>query len=72
MDNKVYFIIEIQVSADGAAIVPPAAYTEKAQAEQAYHQALAAAAVSSLPIHSVAMLDESSVLIKSEVYHHQA
>lgn len=72
MENKVFFVIEIQAGPSGAAIVPPAAYETRSLAEQAYHQALAAAAVSSVAIHSVGMLDESCVLIKSEVYYHQA
>lgn len=68
-----YIIIEIQKSNNGAiAIVPPAAYSDKNMAEQAYHTALAAAAVSSVNVHSVVMLDDTGARIKGETYYHGA
>lgn len=67
----VYIIIEIQKSNDGTvAIVPPASYTDKDVAEQAYHTALAAAAVSSVNVHSVVMLDDTGARLKGETYYH--
>lgn len=67
----VYIIIEIQKSNNGtAAIVPPASYTDQAQAEQAYHTALAAAAVSQVDVHSVAMLNDIGMRVKGETYYH--
>ena len=67
----VYIIIEIQKSNDGTcAIVPPAAYTDPAIAEQAYHTALAAAAVSSVNVHSVVMLNDMGERLKGETYLH--
>ena len=61
----VYIIIEIQKSNEGTvAIVPPASYTDKDVAEQAYHTALAAAAVSSVNVHSVVMLDDTGARLK--------
>lgn len=66
-----YIIIEIQKSNNGtAAIVPPAAYTDQAQAEQAYHTALAAAAVSQVDVHSVIMLNDTGDRVKGESYYH--
>lgn len=68
-----YIIIEIQKSNNGTvAIVPPASYTNQAQAEQAYHTALAAAAVSQVDVHSVVMLDDTGARIKGETYYHGA
>ena len=67
----IYIIIEIQKSNDGTcAIVPPMAYTDKNIAEQAYHTALAYAAVSSVNVHSVVMMDETGSRIKGETYYH--
>ena len=67
----VYIIIEIQKSNEGTvAIVPPASYTDKDVAEQAYHTALAAAAVSSVNVHSVVMLDDTGARLKGETYYH--
>ena len=69
----VYIIIEIQKSNAGTvAIVPPASYTDKGIAEQAYHTALAAAAVSSVNVHSVVMLDDTGARLKGETYYHGA
>lgn len=66
-----YIIIEIQKSNSGAvAIVPPASYTNQSMAEQAYHTALAAAAVSSVDVHSVVMLSDTGDRIKGETYYH--
>ena len=64
-----YIIIEIQ-KGDSVAIVPPRSYADKDQAESAYHTALAAAAVSSVPVHSVVMLKDNGTLVKSERYVH--
>lgn len=67
----VYIIIEIQKSNNGTvAIVPPASYTDQQIAEQAYHAALAAAAVSQVDVHSVVMLNDTGARIKGETYYH--
>lgn len=66
-----YIIIEIQKSNTGTvAIVPPASYTDQQIAEQAYHTALAAAAVSDVNVHSVIMLKDDGTLVKKETYYH--
>ena len=65
-----YVIIEIQ-KGDSVAVVPPVVYADKEQAEQKYHTALAAAAVSSVPVHSVVMLRDNGSLVKSEKYVHE-
>ena len=67
----VYIIIEIQKSNNGTvAIVPPASYTDLNKAEQAYHTALSAAAVSSVSVHSVVMLSDTGEWMKGETYYH--
>lgn len=67
----VYIIIELQKSNSGSvAIVPPASYTNQAQAEQAYHTALANAAVSNVDVHSVVMLSDTGDRLKGETYYH--
>ena len=66
-----FIIVEIQASKDGsAAIVPPVTYTDKNVAEQKYHTALSAAAVSNVDIHTVAMLTETGIVHKKETYYH--
>ena len=67
----VYIIIEIQKMNSGScAVVPPTTFTDQRLAEQAYHTALAAAAVSQVNVHSVVMLDDTGARIKGETYYH--
>lgn len=66
-----YIIIEIQKSNKGTvSIVPPSSYNELNKAEQAYHAALSAAAVSNVNVHSVVMLSDTGERIKGETYYH--
>ena len=65
-----YTIIEQQTTGGSTAVLTQTKdnYNE---AEQAYHLTLAAAAVSSVPTHSAAMLNERGQLIKYECYVHE-
>ena len=66
-----YIIIEIQKMNSGVvAIVPPTSYSDRNVAEQAYHQTLSYAAVSSVDVHSVVMLSDTGETIKRETYYH--
>ena len=68
-----YIIIEIQKMNNGScAVVPPTTFTDQRLAEQAYHTALAAAAVSQVDVHSVVMLNDTGARIKGETYYHGA
>ena len=66
-----YIIIELQKTGSSVAVVPPKTFSDKSTAEQAYHTALAAAAVSSVEVHSVVMLRDNGVTVKSERYVHE-
>ena len=65
----VYYVIESQVNGDVGTVIPTA-YTDKALAEQAYHTALAAAAVSSVQKHGVMLCNEDLFVLKQELYTH--
>lgn len=66
-----YIIIEIQKSNSGTAtIVPPVTHTDRNTAEAAYHTALAAAATSSVAVHSVVMLSDVGEKIMGQTYYH--
>ena len=65
-----YIILEMQTNGDTTALVPPVTYKDMNQADSAYYQKLASAAVSSVPIHTVTMLDEHGRSIRSEFYEH--
>lgn len=63
-------IIEIQHYADGTTACISTTHETRPEAEQKYHTVLSFAAVSSVYIHSVVMLDEYGTRIKGETYTH--
>ena len=64
-----YVVIELQDNGSSVANLVTA-FDDVYQAEQKYHQVLAAAAVSSLPCHSAVMVNSEGMYIKSESYKH--
>ena len=66
-----YIVIEIQKNSNDQIGTIVNSYEDKNTAEQKYHNVLASAAVSTLPIHSAAMLMEDGRQIKRETYYHQ-
>ena len=66
-----FIVIEIQYNGTTAATIATS-YQTKNEANAKYHTVLAAAAVSSLPVHSAIIIDETGHLIKSEFYRHSA
>lgn len=67
-----YILQEMQTTGGQTALVPPMTYADRNQAESAYHQALAAAAVSPVEIHTVVLLDEHGTTVKRDFYEHLA
>ena len=67
-----YTIIETQTNGDSMAVVTPAVEVDKDQAESIYHARLASAAISSVEIHSVVLLNAEGQRVKGECYKHQA
>lgn len=65
-----YTLIELQTTGGATVIVTPRTFEDRLQAESAYHTALAAAAVSSVEIHAVALLDERGNTVKRDYYEH--
>lgn len=65
----VYIVIEIQADDSTAATIVNT-YTDRNLAEQKYHNVLAAAAVSAVPVHSAVMLTGDGTRIKGETYRH--
>ena len=66
-----YIVAEFQTTGDTTAILTYS-YTESNLAEQKYHEILSAAAVSSVPLHAVSMLNEYGCVAKNEFYTHPA
>ncbi len=65
-----FIIQEMQTSNNQTALCPAQTFTDRNQAESAYHTALAAAAVSKVQIHAVLMFDEHGTVIKRDYYEH--
>lgn len=66
-----YIVVEIQTNANGTIGNLVTAYNDRDQAEHKYHEVLAAAAISSLPIHAAVMLTNEGFLEKHERYIHE-
>lgn len=65
-----YIVIEMQTSGGTTSLLPNT-YADKNVAENKYHTILAAAATSSVPIHSAVILDEFGTILRSEFYQHE-
>ena len=63
-----YVIIEMQTTGSTTAIVTPATYDSAISAEAAFLTKCAAARVSGLDVHSVALLDEEGKVIARKCY----
>lgn len=66
-----YIILEMQTSGGVTAVVTPSTYVNRNTAEQAFHLAASAAAVSAVEEHTVALLTSDGKLVRPvECYHH--
>lgn len=65
-----FILIELQKNGDQTALVPVRTYTDRLQAESAYYTTLAAAAISSVEVHTVLLIDDHGEPIKREFYEH--
>ena len=65
-----YLVIEIQKFANGTMSTPAYAYDNLNSAEAKFHSVLAAAATSSLPVHSCILMSEEAFPIRHECYKH--
>lgn len=60
-----YLVVEIQTANDGTVSSLATAYDDQSKAESAYYGVLSAAAISSLQMHSAAILRNDGVLMMS-------
>ena len=65
-----YIILETQTNPNGTVGTLINSYEDRNAAESKYHNVLAAAAISQLPLHCAFMLTDEGYTIKSEVYRH--
>lgn len=67
-----YLVTEIQVWDTGAVQNPTYAYDDENKAVAKYHNILAAAAVSTLPVHSALMFTDEGQPLRFESFTHEA
>lgn len=67
-----YIVIELQKTAEGTLGNFVWAFQSKSEAESKYHSVLAAAAISSIPVHAATLLSEQGYVIASQCYLHDA
>ena len=67
-----YLVIEIQTTNGNMSVLPVDTFNNRAQAESSYHSRLALAAISSVGIHTVTLMNNLGVVEKSESYRHVA
>ena len=63
-----FIVIELQTNSEGSVSHIVTNYADKNAAESKFHQILAAAALSNLPVHSALMVDEIGMLYKQDGY----
>lgn len=65
-----YILIEMQTSGSQTAIPPITTKTDWHEAEAEFHRLCSIAAVSSVPVHTVMMVDENGNTARAEHYEH--
>lgn len=65
-----YILHEMQTTGNETALVPARTFTDRNEAESAYHTALGYAAVSTIPVHAVVLMDEHGSTVRREFYEH--
>ncbi len=67
-----YILIEMQKLNDTTVAIPPiVTKTDWHEAEGEFHRLCSIAAVSSVPIHTVMLVDEYGMTLRSEHYEHE-
>lgn len=66
-----YIVIELQKNADGTLGNIVTAYENLREAESKFHNILATAALSKLPVHSAAILDETGMVYSQGSYEYK-
>ena len=65
-----YIVQEMQTTGGQTALAPAATYTDRNEADSAFHMKLSSAAVSSVNVHTVIMYDEHGNVLRREYYEH--
>lgn len=68
-----YIVLEVQKNLDGtgAIVAPIPTFNYRPEAESCWHSKLAAAAISTVPVHTIILMDDDANTIRRETYLHQ-
>ena len=68
-----YIVLEVQKNLDGtgAIVTPIPVYNTLPEAESCWHSKLSFACISSVPIHTIILMDDDANTIRRETYLHQ-
>lgn len=68
-----YIVLEVQKNLDGtgAIVNPIPTFDTLPEAESCWHSKLAVACISSVPIHTIILMDDDANTIRRETYLHQ-
>lgn len=65
-----YIIQEMQTTGNQTNLLPAITKTNRDEADSTFHSILASAAISSVNVHTVVMLDEHGNTVRREFYEH--
>ena len=68
-----FIVLEVQKNLDGtgAIVAPIPVYNTLPEAESCWHSKLAFACISSVPIHTIILMDDDANTVRRETYLHQ-
>ena len=68
-----YIVLEVQKQLDqtGAIVTPIPTFDNLPEAESCWHMKLASACISTVPIHTVKLIDDDGNVIRTETYIHR-
>lgn len=68
-----YIVLEVQKNLDGtgAIVTPIPTFAALEEAESCWHSKLAYACISSVPVHTVKLIDDDANVIRTETYIHK-
>ena len=68
-----FIVLEVQKNLDGTGsiVAPIPVYNTLPEAESCWHSKLAVACISSVPIHTIILMDDDANTIRRETYQHQ-
>ncbi len=65
-----YILHEMQTTGNRTDVADARSYADRNDAESAFHMTCAAAAISSVPVHAVVLMDEHGNTLRREFYEH--